>query len=78
MRKFILVVLLIVVGLAIVGVATGLLNVDQVREGRLPTVQGGQLPKFKVDTPDVQVGTVNRVVEVPVVDVTTGAEKAGS
>lgn len=74
MRKFLLLILLIVVGLAIIAVATGIVPVTQTQEARLPTLEGGQLPAFDVDTPKVEVGTVNKTVEVPVVDVRKGGE----
>lgn len=48
-------------------------DVDQTKEGELPDVDvnatGGNLPAFDVDTADVNIGTENRVVEVPTVDV---------
>lgn len=48
-------------------------DVDQTKEGELPDVDvnasGGNLPAFDVDAPSVNVGTENRTVEVPTVDV---------
>ena len=48
-------------------------DVDQTKEGELPDVDvnatGGQLPEYNVEGPDVNVGTENRTVEVPTVDV---------
>ena len=46
-------------------------DVEQTQEGELPEVdvQGGQAPEYDVDTADVDVGTEERVVEVPTVDV---------
>ena len=33
---------------------------------------GGQLPEYNVDAPEVTVGTENKVVEVPTVEVEAG------
>lgn len=61
----------ILVGISCLGVAA--CNVDQTQEGELPDVDvnasGGQMPEFDVDGPEVNVGTENRTVEVPTIDV---------
>lgn len=48
-------------------------DVDQTKEGELPDVDvnasGGQLPEYNVEGPSVNVGTENKTVEVPTVDV---------
>lgn len=50
-------------------------DVDQTKEAKLPDVDvdvnasGGQLPEFNVQGPDIKVGTENRTVEVPTVDI---------
>ncbi len=48
-------------------------DVDQTKEGDLPEVEvnasGGQMPEFDVDGPTVNVGTENKTIEVPTVDV---------
>ena len=48
-------------------------DVDQTKEGDMPDVDvnasGGQLPEFNVEGPTVDVGTENKTVEVPTVDV---------
>lgn len=48
-------------------------DVDQTKEGELPEVEvnasGGQLPEYDVDGPTVNVGTENRTIQVPTVDV---------
>ena len=48
-------------------------DVDQTKEGEMPDVDvnasGGQLPEFNVEGPTVNVGTENKTVEVPTVDV---------
>ena len=49
-------------------------NVEKTKEGQMPdvnvTTTGGQLPEYNVQTPEVNVGTENKVVEVPTVEVT--------
>ncbi len=49
----------------------GFINIDQVQRAALPSVkvEGGQAPKFDVDVGKVDVGTVNRTVEVPAISV---------
>ena len=48
-------------------------DVDQTKEGELPDVEvnatGGEMPEFDVDAPTVNVGTENKTIEVPTVDV---------
>jgi hypothetical protein len=50
-------------------------DVDKTKEGKLPEVDvdvnatGGQLPEYNVEGPTVNVGTENKVVQVPTVDV---------
>ncbi|HEU4704970.1 MAG TPA: hypothetical protein VFS45_04610 [Sphingomicrobium sp.] len=48
-------------------------DVDQTKEGEMPDVDvnasGGQLPEYNVEGPTVNVGTENKTVEVPTVDV---------
>jgi len=48
-------------------------DVDQTKEGEMPDVDvnasGGQLPEYNVEGPSVNVGTENKTVEVPTVDV---------
>lgn len=53
-------------------------NVEKTQEGELPEVdvdaQGGQLPAYDVETPDVDVGTQPAQVTTPDVDVDVGTE----
>ncbi|MGB5777453.1 hypothetical protein [Allopontixanthobacter sediminis] len=46
-------------------------DVDQTEEGEMPevNVEGGNMPEYDVDTADVEVGTEERTVEVPTIDV---------
>ena len=53
-------------------------DVDQTKEGEMPDVDvnatGGQLPEYNVEGPSVNVGTENKTVEVPTVDVEPAKE----
>lgn len=46
-------------------------EVEQTEEAEMPEidVEGGNLPEYEVETPDVDVRTEERTVEVPVLDV---------
>ena len=48
-------------------------DVDQTKEAKLPDVDvnvgGGQLPEYNVQGPDVDIGTENKTIQVPTVDV---------
>ncbi|QZH75783.1 MAG: hypothetical protein JY451_04120 [Erythrobacter sp.] len=46
-------------------------DVEQTEEGEMPdvNVEGGNLPEYDVDTPEVTVGTEERTVDVPVIGV---------
>ena len=54
-------------------------NVDQTKEGEMPDVDvnatGGQLPEYNVEGPTVNVGTENKTVQVPTVDVDAPADE---
>ncbi len=51
-------------------------NVEKEQEGEMPEVevQGGQMPEYDVDAPEVEVGTDTTAVEVPEVDVNSETE----
>ena len=77
MRAILLVLILAVVAI-IAAVATGFLDINQVRGAKAPDIdatrngvsaQGGQAPAFDVDTGSVAVGTQETTVKVPVVKV---------
>ncbi|HEX8448987.1 MAG TPA: hypothetical protein VF652_05295 [Allosphingosinicella sp.] len=55
-------------------------DVDQTKNAQLPDVDvnatNGQLPEFNVTGPEVSVGTENKTVEVPDIDVKVPAENA--
>ena len=80
MRAILLILILVVVA-AIAAIATGLVDVSQTREARVPSVeagngairaQGGQPPAFEVQTGTVEVGTREANVAVPKVEVKPG------
>ncbi len=56
-------------------------DVDQTKEGKLPEVDvdvnasGGQVPEFNVQGPSVEVGSENKTIEVPTVDVDVPDDK---
>lgn len=54
-------------------------DVDQTEEGEMPDVdvQGGNMPEYDVETADVDVGTEEKTVEVPDVDVTMPDDAEG-
>ncbi|HET7816264.1 MAG TPA: hypothetical protein VFK58_01625 [Sphingomicrobium sp.] len=73
--RAILLVLILAVAALIVLVATGLVDINQVRPARAPdidasrsgvTASGGQAPAFDVETGTVTVGSQQRNVAVPV------------
>ena len=77
MRTIFLILILAVVAL-IAAFALGLLNLGQTRPAAVPTVsvqggtvtaQGGQAPKFKLETGSVGVGTAPANVALPTVTV---------
>jgi hypothetical protein len=57
-------------------------DVDQTKEGDMPevdvNVEGGQLPEFNVEGPTVNVGTENKTIQVPTVDVDAPKEAEGN
>ncbi len=48
-------------------------DVDQTKEGNLPdvdvNVSGGELPEYNVEGPSINVGTENKTIQVPTIDV---------
>ena len=57
-------------------------DVDKTEEGNMPAVDvnvtGGDLPEYNVEGPDVNVGTENKTVQVPTVDVDIPDEAEGN
>ena len=68
-------------GLAIAALCLGAsaCKVNKTQDAKLPGVQvtatGGQLPKFNVEGPKVDVGTKTETVKVPTIHVTTPDHK---
>ena len=79
-----LVFLLIIAVLAIIAaLATGFLDINQIRGAQAPqlsttgngvTARGGQAPAFDVQTGSVKVGTTQATVKVPAIEVQKPAE----
>ena len=71
-------ILMMLAGASALGLAA--CDVDQTKEAKAPdvdvNVSGGQVPEFNVTPPEVSVGTENRTVQVPDVDVKVPAENA--
>ena len=57
-------------------------DVDQTKEGEMPDVDvnvtNGQLPEYNVEGPSVNVGTENKVIQVPTVDVDAPKDADGN
>ena len=77
MRAIIL-VLIVVILVLLAGVATGYIDINQIRGAKAPEVsatgngiqaKGGQAPAFDIETGSVQVGTRNATVKLPDVKV---------
>jgi len=84
MRGFLLILIVIVVAL-IAAVASGFLNINQIRGAEAPVVsathngvvaKGGQAPAFDVQTGSVEIGTRNATVKLPEVQVKPPANEA--
>jgi len=80
MRAVIMILIIIVLAI-IAAVATGFININQIRGGTAPqvattqngvTAKGGRAPSFEVETGSVKVGTGDANVTVP--KVTLGKE----
>ncbi len=69
--------IIVVIALVVGAFAFGLIDIDQTAETKLPDVKvetsGGQAPTFDVNTADVTVGTEEKTIELPTVDI----DKAG-
>ena len=72
--RAIIVILIIAVVVVIAGIATGFLDINQIRGAKAPQVavtsngitsKGGQAPAFDVQTGSVKVGTAETTVKVP-------------
>jgi hypothetical protein len=84
MRAVLLVLILVIVAL-VIAVATGFLDINQIRGAKAPDIsttgngvsaKGGQTPKFDVETGSVEMSTRNATVKVPAVRVKPAGEQA--
>lgn len=84
--RAVLLILILVIVLAIAAVATGLVNVTQTQPAQAPRVeavpggvaaQPGQAPRFEVDTGGVAIGTQERQVRLPSIDVLPADNRQG-
>ena len=68
-----LLAIIVIVGLVVAAFALGLVNIDQIRSAKAPTVSvqtsGGQAPVFDIQTATIDVGKKQETVKVPTVDV---------
>lgn len=86
MRAILFIIILIVVAI-ILALATGFLDINQIRGARAPqlsatrngvTATGGQAPAFDVETGSVKVGTKQTTVQVPALEVQKPGENAAA
>ena len=84
MRAAILILIVVIVGV-IAAIATGFLNISQIRGARAPqvsatsngvTAQGGQAPAFEVETGSVRIGAAETNVTIPAVEVSPARGEA--
>jgi hypothetical protein len=77
MRALLFIIIVIVIAV-LVALATGFLDINQIRGARAPqvavtgngvTAKGGQAPAFDVQTGSVKVGTKETTVKVPALEV---------
>ena len=77
MRAVLFVVILAIL-VILAGIATGFLDINQIRGAQAPqvsatgngvTAKGGQTPAFEVETGSVKVGTQQKTVNVPKLEV---------
>jgi hypothetical protein len=82
--RAVLFVLIIVILAIIAAVATGFVNINQIRGAKAPeitathngvTAKGGQAPAFDVETGSVKVGTSKATVKVPALVVERPGQK---
>jgi hypothetical protein len=83
MLRSIVFILILAVIVVIGGIATGLIDINQIRGAKAPdiaatsngvTAKGGQAPAFDVQTGSVKVGTAEKTVRVPTLEVQKPAD----
>jgi len=76
--RTVLIILILAIVVVIGGIASGFINVNQIRGAKAPQIsatgngvvaKGGQAPAFDVETGSVKVGTKDATVKVPAVEV---------
>jgi uncharacterized protein involved in outer membrane biogenesis len=81
--RAVLIVLILLVLVALAGIVTGFININQIRGAQAPEVsathngivaKGGQTPAFDVQTGSVELGTHNTTVQMPSVEVKRPAQ----
>ena len=81
---FVLVILILIV---IAGIATGFIDINQIRGAKAPQLstthngvvaKGGQTPAFDVETGSVSVGTREATVKVPALEVQRPANQVAN
>jgi hypothetical protein len=86
MRAVILVLVVVVIAV-IAAIATGFVNINQLRGAKAPEItathngvvaKGGQAPAFDVETGSVKVGTRDTTVKVPAVEVVPPQNQAAA
>jgi hypothetical protein len=85
-RAVLLIIILAIVAI-ILAVATGFLNINQIRGGQAPdvgatnngvTAQGGQAPAFEVETGSIKVGSKDANVKLPTIQVAPAGNEAAA
>jgi hypothetical protein len=86
--RAILLILIVLIVAVIAGIATGFIDINQIRGARAPavaasengvTASGGQAPAFDVQTGSVKIGTQDANVQIPTLEVEQpGGENAAS
>jgi hypothetical protein len=86
--RAVLFILIVVVLVVIAGLATGFLDINQIRGAKAPQIaatgngvsaKGGQAPAFDVETGSVKVGTQQKTVKMPTLQVEKpGQNEAGA
>ncbi len=86
MRAIILVLVILILAV-IAAIATGFVDINQIRGAKAPeisatrngvTAKGGQAPAFDVETGSVKVGTANTTVKVPKLEVVPPENQAAA
>jgi hypothetical protein len=86
MRAIILILVVLILAL-IAGIGTGFIDINQLRGAKAPDIsatsngvvaKGGQTPSFDVQTGSVKVGTTDRTVKVPRLEVVPPQNEAAA